>query len=167
MRYLKFTCLALACCFLLNCNSNNNSAKTYLADIGDTTFNSSIDKSSFNFCDSSNVLHKRAYVKYEGGIRSLENDLIAQYQIKPGYKDFSGYFIVRFAVNCKDEIGRFRWEVVNPDFEETTCPEELENNIITIFKRLDKWNHPFYRGADYDGYTYVVIKLKNGQIIPS
>lgn len=167
MKNLNLIIFAFTCSFLISCNTKSDSTKIYLADIGDTTFKPALDTSSFKFCDSTNILHKRAYVKYTGGIRSLENDLIAQYQIKPNYKVFSGYFIVRFAVNCKDEAGRFRWEIVDPNFEETTCPNGLENDIITTLKLLDKWNHPFYRGEDYDGYTYVVIKIENGQILRS
>lgn len=102
MKYINLLFFAITCSFLLSCNTKSDSAKTYLADIGDTTYNASIDKSTFKFCDSSNVLHKRAYVKYNGGIRRLENDLITQYKIKSNYKTFSGYFIARFAVNCKD-----------------------------------------------------------------
>lgn len=152
---------------LVNCQTSDESNLKYLADIGDTTFNSELDNPNFNFCDTSNVLHKRAYVKYSGGTRSLEDDIIAQYKIKPEYKAFNGYFIVRFAVNCNDETGRFRWEIVNPDFEETTCPKLLENDIIDILKALQKWNHPIYEGKDYDGYTNIIVKIENGNIIRS
>ena len=165
MKHITFIIFPLVFVILSSCN--NPTTEKYLADIGDTTFNASIDKSSFKFCDSSNVLHKRAYVKYKGGIRNFENDLISLYQIKPEYIKFSGYFIVRFAVNCKNEAGRFRWEIVNPDFEKTTCPKGLENEIITTLKRLDKWNHPVYRGKNYDGYTYLIIKIEKGEIIRS
>jgi len=167
MEYQNLIILIIASTVLFNCKINNDSTPNYLADIGDTTFNAKLDNPNFKFCDTSNVLHKRAYVKYSGGIRNLEDDIINQYQIKPKYKTFSGYFIVRFAVNCNDETGRFRWEIVDTDFEKTGCSKELENHVINILKGLKKWNHPLYRGKDYDGYTYLVIKIENGNIVRS
>lgn len=148
-------------------NKDNDTSTDYLADIGDTRFNSSIDNPDFKFCDSSNVLHKRAYVKYEGGYKKFESDLINQHEIKPSFNTFTGYFIVRFAVNCNDEMGRLRWEIVNSDFKETTCPKALENQIITNIKELHHWHHPIYRGNDYDGYTFIIVKIENGNIISS
>ena len=167
MKYQNFIILISAFTILLGCNTNNNTHPTYLADIGDTVFNSNLDNLNFKFCDTSNVLHKRAYATYSGGIRNLEEDILNQYLINDKYKSFSGYFIVRFAINCHDETGRFRWEIVGPDFKETTCPKELESHIIAILKGLKKWNHPVYRSKDYDGYTYTIVKIENGNIIRS
>jgi len=163
--YIMFTSLIIIL-FLISCTSKS-STKMYLADIGDTKFNDLLDNTTFKFCDTTSVLHKRAYVKYKGGIKNLEEDLIAQYKINPRFKNFTGYFIIRFAVNCNDESGRFRWEIVDQNFNETTCSKELENHIITLVKGLNKWKHPFYRGKSYDGYTYIIVKLENGNIIPS
>ncbi len=160
-------CIVFFSLIFVSCNTNDKSKQKYLADIGDTIFNPSLDDAKFKFCDSSNVLHKRAYVKYTGGTKILENDIISQYKIKPEYRTFNGYFIVRFAVNCNDETGRFRWEVVNADFEETTPPKGLEKHIIDILKGLNKWNHPFYNKKDYDGYTYIIVKIENGNIVRS
>lgn len=152
---------------LISCGKTTESTNSYLPDIGDTIFNPAIDRATFEFCDSSNVLHKRAYVKYAGGTRAFEEDIIKMFKFKPEYEVFTGYFIVRFAVNCKNESGRYRWEIVDENFEETTCPKNLENHILSILKDLKKWQHPIYRGNSYDGYTYKVIKIESGKIIRS
>lgn len=155
------------CLLLISCDTSSNQQKQYLKDIGDTVFNTQTDNPNFKFCDSSNILHKRAYVKYTGGHRQFDNDFSIKYKTKAQYNNFSGYIIIRFAVNCKDQIGRVRWEVLSPDFKPTSAPQVLEDDVIRIFKSLTHWKHPIYRGDSYDGYTYTIIKLENGTFIKS
>lgn len=150
-----------------NCKQEQNSLNDYPDDIGDTKFNKELDSSNFKFCDSLNVLHKRALVKYKGGTRQFEEDIIKRYENKTDYQQFSGYFFIRFAVNCNDLAGRFRTEIVDEAFKKINPPKGLENDIITIVKSLNNWKHPVYEGKDYDGYTFTIIKFKNGTILKS
>ncbi|MEM1001817.1 MAG: hypothetical protein AAGH46_04125, partial [Bacteroidota bacterium] len=122
------------------------------------------DDVNFKFCDSSKVLHKRALIKYTDGETALEKEILEKYQYKQMYSEFSGYFIIRFAVNCKNATGRFRVEVLDSNFNETTIPEELKDEILSLFKNLNSWNHAVYQGDSYDGYTFRVIKIMNGKI---
>ncbi|PTX64116.1 hypothetical protein C8N46_101726 [Kordia periserrulae] len=155
----------------LSCNSKKETEVTqkpeYLDDIGDTTFNPALDNANFKFCDSTNVLHKRASVAYTGGITAMEKELIKKYKKQPAFESFTGYFFIRFAVNCNNESGRFRWEIVDEEFKETSCPKALEEEIISTVKSLQQWNYPIYRGKSYDGYTFIIVKLKNGNILRS
>jgi len=160
----KNLCLVLFLLILMSCESSKDNRDDYPNQIGDTTFNPKLDDSNFQFCKPTNVLHKRAYVKYTGGNKALEEELLSKFVFKEEYKTFSGYFIIRFAVNCKGESGRFRLEILDNNFELTNCPESLKVNIKTIFKDLNKWNHPVYKNEDYDGYTFRTLKINNGEI---
>lgn len=137
---------------------------SYEDEIGDTPYNPKLDNKNFKFCDSANVLHKRALVSYTGGNRVLEKDLIENYKYLPEFKGFSGFFIVRFVVNCQNKTGRFRMEILDEKFQKIDCSEKLENHILSISKGLSKWNHALYKGKDYDCYRFITIKLKNGKI---
>lgn len=161
----NITLFAVISFFLLSCNHTKETKKAHYEDqIGDTPFNPNLDNTNFKFCDSTNVLHKRALITYDGGTKALEKELLDSYKYNPNLKHFSGYFIVRFAVNCKNKTGRFRIQVLNSLFEEVDSATELTEHILDIAKKLDKWNHPYYKGKDYDGYSFITIKVINGKI---
>lgn len=147
-----------------NCNKTKEEKVEYQNQIGDTPFDIKLDSPDFKFCDSTNVLHKRAYITYKGGRKALENELLANYNFKPNYASFSGYFIIRFAVNCNKTAGRYRIQTLDSNFKLSASPDELKNHITIIFKDLENWNRPSYRGEVYDGYSFHIIKLVNGKI---
>jgi hypothetical protein len=163
--------IVLVLILLCNCKSQKepevSQKPVYLDDIGDTIFNPELDNVNFTFCDSTDVLHKRARISYAGGTPAMEKELLEKYTKKPEYEVFSGYFFIRFAVNCKNESGRFRWEIVDEEFKETKCPKPLETAIISAVKSLQYWNHPIYQGESHDGYTFLIVKIKNGTILRS
>lgn len=151
---------------LLGCHSvkENDQHQYYENQIGDTPFDSDLDDPQFEFCDQTDVLHKRAFVRYKGGMRAINGAIIDSYQFQSSYASYSGYFIVRFAVNCNDEAGRFRMETLDSNFNLAKCPKELEYHILSLVKGLKGWGHPVYDGKDYDGYKFLTIKMVNGQI---
>lgn len=157
--------------FTLSCNRQKESEKeiapVYMEHIGDTPFDPKLDDVNFKFCDTTNVLHHRGRISYTGGTPAMEKELIEIYEKKSEYESFTGYFFIRFAVNCNNESGRYRWEIVDENFKETTCSAALEKEIITKVKSLQYWNHPIYKGESHDGYTFLIIKIENGNILPS
>lgn len=160
MRYV----IVLISLSLFFCCEKTKDKIEYENHIGDTSFNANLDNPNFKFCDSTNILHKRAYIQYTGGNKALEDELIRQYIYKDEYKTFNGYIVIRFAVNCYDKAGRFRTEVLDTDFNKTACPGDLNQQVVSIFKNLKHWNHAVYEGKDYDGYRFNIIKIVNGKI---
>ena len=150
--------------FVSSCNQLEDGKVDYENQIGDTPFNKDLDDASFKFCDSTNVLHKRALIHYKGGSKALEEALIDRYNRKPSYQSFSGYFIIRFAVNCNEEAGRFRIQTLDSNFNPTDYPEDLEEQILSIVSGLKDWSLAFYKGENYDSYSFINIKMINGQI---
>ncbi|WP_034060942.1 hypothetical protein [Lacinutrix jangbogonensis] len=150
--------------FLCSCNQTEKKSQNYQNQIGDTPFDVNLDDANFQLCDASNTLHKRAYVKYDGGYKAIQKELNENYKFQTKYNSFNGYFIIRFVINCKDEAGRFRMEVLDGTFNLANPSKELQIHILDIFKDLKKWKHPFYEGKDYDGYKFITLKIVNGQI---
>ncbi len=150
---------------LISCSNVKEKKHGYENQIGDTHFNIDLDNPDFKFCDPSNVLHKRAYVGYEGGMKAIEKEIINQYNFKPSYQSYSGYFVIRFAVNCNNQAGRFRMQTLDVNFNLAKCPNQLKIQVLSIVKGLKGWKHPFYDDKDYDGYKFLSIKMVNGQII--
>lgn len=155
--------------FVLSCQSTKEQPQPplqqYENHIGDTPFDADVDNPNFKFCDPADILHKRAFVRYEGGAKAFKEEMLAKYDFKSSYKSYNGYFIIRFAVNCNDELGRVRIEVLDESFTLSKAPEGLENHVLSIFKELKNWKHPVYDKKDYDGYKFITIKMVNGQII--
>ncbi|WP_299884167.1 hypothetical protein [uncultured Lacinutrix sp.] len=149
--------------FILSCN-NEIEGTYYENQIGDTAYNPNTDNKDFKFCDSTNVLHKRALIKYNGGEKALEAELLNKFVFNPKFEHFSGYFIVRFAINCKNKTGRYRLQTLDSSFLKTKPPNQLSEHILSIIKSLNGWNHPFYKGKDLDGYSFFTIKIINGEI---
>ena len=161
---MRLHIVLLLATLLFSCANKSEVQTDYRDQIGDTVFNSNLDDPQFRFCDASKVLHKRAYISYVGGKKALEDAIMNAYEFNPEHHDFSGYIIVRFAVNCEDKAGRFRMQTLDPDFNLTTCPESLSRHILTIFKNLKDWKHAIYKGESYDGYTFHTVKIDNGKI---
>lgn len=154
--------------FFLSCNKENETQKPhYENQIGDTPFDPALDRSDFKLCDSTNVIHKRALVTYKGGIKALEKELIKNYNSKTEHSAFTGYFIIRFVINCNNESGRYRLEVLDSSFQSIEAPKALENHVLESFKKLKRWNHAVYEGKDYDCYKFVTLKMIKGQLIKS
>ena len=94
----------------------------------------------------------------------LTQDTLKQYISTQEFQAFSGYLIVRFAINCKDQIGRIRLEVLDTDFNITSAPEGMETEIRSTFENLKAWQHAVYKGQDYDGYSFCTLKITNGKL---
>ncbi len=148
-----------------HCSTPSRTIQEYQDQIGDTPFDPSRDNPEYTLCDSTNVLHKRAYIQYTGGIKAMEEELFANYEYQPSYSTFSGTFIIRFVVNCRNEAGRYRMQILDEKFQKTTAPKNLVTHILSISKNLNKWNHAVYKGKDHDGYRFITIKMENGQLI--
>ena len=136
----------------------------YEDHIGDTPYNAQLDNPNFRFCDSNAVVHSRNLVKYKGGWKALQIDISEKYNFQPTYSSFTGYFIIRFAVNCGNETGKFRVQIVDNNFSEILPPKGLKEHLLSIVKKLNKWEHAVYNNKDYDCYTFINIKFENGKI---
>lgn len=152
---------------VISCKQKQDNHKKYPQQIGDTEFIQGIDNPNFTFCNPVNILHSGSRIYFKGGYKNFENQLIKAYQFEKDFEKFTGYFVIRFAVNCKNEIDRFRCEISDENFEKTAYPQKLEEHIISIFKNIKGWQHPVIDNQDYDGYTFVSIKFINGKIIKS
>ena len=160
---LFLTCLVVLI-FTSACHNSEKKDKEYPAQIGDTAYNNDLDNPNFKLCDPYNTLHKRKYVTYKGGMKALKKELIDNYKFESRYISYNGYFVIRFAVNCNDIAGRYRMQTLDANLKTKNAPKKLKAHILSIFKSLKNWKHPYYEGKDYDGYSFITIKMVNGKI---
>ncbi|MBX2829092.1 MAG: hypothetical protein KTR22_13080 [Flavobacteriaceae bacterium] len=150
--------------FFLACENKEEVSIGYENQIGDTHYVAGLDTEEFEFCDSTNVLHKRAYVGYHGGTQALLEELNGFYDDRFIPTNFEGFFIVRLGVNCNGQPGRFRIESLDTQFNPLEENKEWEDYILSLSRRLKNWKKPYYRGQFYDGYTFFILKFNNGKM---
>jgi hypothetical protein len=75
----------------------------------------------------------------------------------------SGYFTLRFVVNCNGEAGRFVTEETSLDFEKKKFHRETANHLYDIVKGLGQWR-PVTLDKPVDGYFYITFKLEDGEL---
>ncbi len=89
------------------------------------------------------------------GIRKVISEPINQLD----FPNISGLIVVRFVINCKNEIGYFRIKTVDQDYKKVEISTDLQKKIIAIIQQLNDWN-----GKNEDSYYQIQIKLKNGKV---
>ncbi|TCI93182.1 hypothetical protein [Tenacibaculum sp. M341] len=162
--YIKIF-LLIATISLCSCVKSDKRKTVYQEQVGDTPFDIKLDNPDFKFCDSTNVYHSRAKITYKKGNKDLEKDIKNNYVYQTSFEDVSGYFFVRLAINCEGKAGRFRVQFVDNEFKESSAPEKLKKQIISILRKLKGWKPVQSKGQLYDGYTFIVVKIANGKII--
>jgi len=85
----------------------------------------------------------------------LLNEKVTFLKENPKYK---GKFSVRVIINCKGEL-------VSCDFESKTKSDDLNNQILGIFKSLDGWGAGTFNGELVDSTKPFYLKIKAGEII--
>jgi hypothetical protein len=156
--YLFFILLLSVFC----CTNVKTERKIYTDRIGDIPFLSEIDDPAFLLCDSTQILHSRGALKYAN--KSFTSDVKRMYEFKSQYKNFSGYVVIRFIINCDNTMGRFRAEPLDYDFMSIECPPDLKNHLISIVKELSNWKHTSDKFKSSDCSKYINFKISNGQI---
>jgi len=77
----------------------------------------------------------------------------------------SGYITIRFMVNCKGETGRFRMEQMDNNYNDSTFPKNLTNQLMVRTKSIQDWLPAELQGRTYDNYRYITFKFIDNHII--
>ncbi|WP_424002131.1 hypothetical protein [Maribacter sp. IgM3_T14_3] len=133
------------------------------SQVGDITFDASIDNSEFVVCDEERIVqYYSAGTYYEGGEKAIKTELrelITQLNFEK-----SGMITFRFVVNCTNQTGRFRVKMVNTGLKETSFNS---SNIIQIqesIKNLNNWQAGKWNNKALDTYYILNFKIQNGKI---
>lgn len=133
-------------------------------DLGYIPYDAKLDKPDFLVCDSTNIRSGRNRLQYPSGRNKFRKDITSKYLYKSDYKDFSGYIVVRFVVNCKGESGRYRAESLNLDFSPSDAPSDLLQYAITLVKSLDHWTKSTAYDIETEYSKFINLKISNGKI---
>ncbi len=144
------------------------SRKKYPRHVGDIEYDPTIDKDSFNLCNSETEIHQYFNdsngLEYKGEKIEIERKFENLYKPSNSSAD-NGLINVRFVVNCKGETSRFRFYEMDSSYKETNFNKTVVEQILAITRSLNGWNPKTIDGKPVDYYQVLSFVIENGQII--
>ncbi len=153
------------------CHSKSQNKIDYPRMIGDIEFDAQIDTSNFELCNSEKMaVQYYAYTKHTGNKPYANEKHEIDQLFRNSYdsekvKKQSGLVRIRFMVNCKGEAGRYRILGMNKMYQKIEFDLSITDQLLSITKRIPKWN-PFYTETlirDY--YMYLIFKIEQGKLV--
>jgi hypothetical protein len=162
---MKSLLLSLLTLFLLAC-SNDQPPQ----NVGNISFDPSIDDEAFELCND--IYVKEYYVRYsqdeaptyKGEKWALDKVIMDNYTY-PIDKEANGYITIRFIVNCKGEMGRFRTQTMDLNYQPMEFDNVITEQLLEAIRKLDGWIPRKEGDQPIDFYQYLSFKMKDGQII--
>jgi hypothetical protein len=133
-------------------------------DLGHISYDALKDDVGFNVCDSTDIYSGRNVMLYKGGNSKLVQDCMDEYKFDTSYKDYNGYIIIRFMMNCKGDVGRYRARSINLDFSPQKSPANLLQHALTIVKNRTDWSKSMMFSEEREYSKFINFKFKNGKL---
>lgn len=157
--------------FVFACNTEkikeHLQKKEYSQTVGDIELNLQTDNPSFKSCHdypSSPQYYWKGGLKYKGEISAIRNEINSKYK-SPNIKGESGYFTIRFLVNCEGKTGLFRYYTTDFDLKEIKLSEQITTPLSDFTKALNGWKIWHVEGNSLDYYQYLTFKIIDSEII--
>lgn len=134
--------------------------------VGDIKFNKDLDSVQFEICNKDFLVQPYAPygTDYRGGRKAIKKQLLQDLNLtKEEFKN-SGLINIRFIVNCKGEMGRYRVKAINDDLEETTYDHRQTDMLESAISRLEDWQPGKWKDDNLDSYYQINFKIENGRI---
>lgn len=164
----KIIILTLILTTFWSCQSQDSISmnKEYPRWIGDIKKNNS-DNPNFELCNGENNImqyfNNLQGLEYYGGkteiLKEFNNNFVPSKK-----QNQNGIIRIRFIVNCKGEIGRFRIIEADVNYKEFKFDNEITNQLLKITKTLSGWIPKMYENKEMDYYQYLIFKIENGKI---
>ena len=147
--------------------STKEEPKEYSQTVGDIKFDPDLDDPEFKRCDDYSVQY---YYGNVGGFSYVEELGIIKSTImnsfrSNGTKGQTGFYTIRFLVNCKGETGLFRSYSVDKNLKEFNFEHKISKQLLKAVKELKGWEIANYEGHSYDYYQYLTFQLLDGNLI--
>lgn len=149
--------------FFTSCGSEKKEQLTAVAEIaqypdhvGDIAPDPELDDPEFQPCRESRIPQ---YYALGANFRIPNKQLMDHFgTIDTTDKTGTGYFTIRFIVNCQGKIGRLREQSMTTGYQETALDAELRQAIRDKLLEFSQWP----TGRDF--YQYLTFKIEQGQI---
>lgn len=162
--FYPFLLFCITFLFLIGCESDNS-----YGNVGDIPFDPEIDRLDFELCNEERILHTYSRYssnenpRYKGEKIAFKRTILSKFSHRSDQNQ-TGYITIRFIVNCKGELGRFRIEEMDMNYNNKNFDTNLVSKLMKITKELDGWNPVIIKDRVFDNYQYLTFKIINGQL---
>lgn len=134
--------------------------------VGDIRFDKDSDNAHFELCDENvRVQPYASYgADYRGGRKAIRKELLQELNLIDEELKSSGLINIRFIVNCKGEVGRFRVKAIDKNIEETTFDHRQTTLLQSSISRLEDWQPGKWKDEHLDSYYQINFRIENGRI---
>lgn len=139
----------------------------YLSKVGDTEFLAETDGEEFQPCHPDLAFQYYNFDQttgFEGEKIAIDRYFRENYKAE-NLRDESGYFTIRFIVNCEGKSGWFRTEAMDFSYQPTKFKSSISDQLLQLTRELDGWKVAMVEEEKYDYYQYLTFKIENGQLI--
>ena len=156
----------LALGFLFMSCQMAKSQKKYYNDLGEIRFDANLDDENYKVCRENLTLpfnYGRVGLVYEGEKPELVKTYEDQYSniFKKGQ---TGYFTIRFIINCEGIAGRYRFYAMDLNLKKMKFEREISDQLLQITKGLKGWKPYFSDGKSWDYQQYLTFKIVDGKL---
>lgn len=125
----------------------------------------SILNDNFELCDENHI-----YQYYN------QSETLPYFTGKNGFRDYinkgyknrnyadSGYFNIRFIINCEGKAGRFITHENNLDLEPQSFNSDLKKQLTNLTTNVKQWHPVYLHDKKRDAYMYISYRIENGEI---
>jgi len=139
--------------------------------IGDIAYDVSLDTTDFQLCwDDKFAIQYYAYTSTFNEATYGKEKYAVHQIFEANYTTVnvpaeSGLVRIRFLVNCRGEVGRFRVIGMDKNYQAKVFDERITQQLVDITKNQLEWKVFKTEKSERDYYQYLIFKIENGQII--
>ncbi len=135
--------------------------------VGAIAFNANTDDSTFYLCDDMNIMeYYQVNPKYGEGAKSIRQHFKRYLKDINNRIDFdAGLITIRFIINCKGKMDRFRIYSVNQEYKTIHIPDDLKLHCINAVKNMGEWQPGYYENEYFDSYYTLSLKIRNEEVV--
>ena len=166
-----FLAVFILCLLLLSCGTDQKAPDrpAYLRYVGDIEQDSNKDDPGFSSCNGDDHIiqyfNSSLGFRYKGEKAALVSEIRNAFEPLVTNADQNGFVRIRFVINCKGQVGRFRVLESDKDYKPMRFDETITNQLIAVVKELQGWEIMTEGEEVFDYYQYLIFKIENGKII--
>ncbi|WP_156133129.1 hypothetical protein [Lacinutrix sp. Hel_I_90] len=125
----------------------------------------SILNENFKVCNENNIYqyyNQSQTLPYFNGKNGFRDYINKAYKNR-NYSD-SGYFNIRFIINCEGQAGRFTIHENNLDLEPQSFNSDLKKQLTNLTTNVKQWLPVYLYNKKRDAYMYISYRIENGEI---
>jgi hypothetical protein len=167
MKSASIVALIAISCLFVSCASKKlevTNSNEYHHNVGDISFNPTLDNADFGFCDSTKIRSGRTAISLKEGNVAIRSYCLENFENQAQFESFSGFVTIRFLVNCKLEADRFRAHSMDYNFAPQACPAALKSHLTHLVSQLENWTLTADRYTQTDFSKFINFKIKDGTI---